>query len=134
MKEQRIFDTSNRGHRGEIISTHRMPKPRFPFIPTFALLLGIGAIAVALLMGCAGNMSYRDTFMNRAQTFDKAYEGQELSDEYMECYSVYFSHIIDKCVPMLVEEESPSDPAQNPYWYCCDDALDAMEDCVEEEK
>jgi hypothetical protein len=133
METRKFIDTSNRV-RGEIVCTHRLATyPRWYSPIVKIIIAGSMLTLIALFLGgCAGKMPYRDTFMNRAQAFDKAHEGQEFTTEYMECYTIYFLQIFDECVPLVVDDIEQDDPAQNPYWYCCDDALDAMEDCMEE--
>jgi len=137
---RKIFSDQDYGRtRGKIISTHRMKTKAFDqFIPWFALtLLGIG-IGLVLLMGCASvpGMS-RAEYMSRANKFDTEWAGKERTSEYRTCYPVFFNHLMKECKPIAeelfsqIEEGTSVD--ESPYWECCDDALDAMEECLDDQ-
>ena len=92
-------------------------------------------IALGFLMGCATSNKFsmrmveRDAYMERALKFDTKQRGEVRTLKYQLCYNGFLTHLFEECVPLV--EEDTSDPNLF-YWGCCWDALDVMEDCMED--
>jgi hypothetical protein len=83
-----------------------------------------------VLLGCSTTSTVvRDTYMDRAYTFDQKYTGEEFTPEYKWCYGIFFSILFKDCQPQL--EDGVESKFQDDYWACADTALDKMEQCME---
>jgi hypothetical protein len=131
MKRLPIIDTSRRV-RGEIIGTHRLPKPKFPRVTAVAIVgLTILAVAMIYLSGCASAPGITKTkFMDRARVFDNSWMGKERTPAYRACYPQFFNHLFTECKPIADELNAGEDVDKTEYWQCADNALDLFEACL----
>jgi hypothetical protein len=92
-------------------------------------------VTLMFMTSCASTKSgiTKAEYMSRAHKFDAEWAGKENTPAYRMCFPQFFNYLFTECKPIAQELVRDNNNDESEYWECADDALDALEECLDDQ-